>query len=79
MRKLDDLKTEAIKNFCEVWRLVNLYGIEITDARSGEVLVLNNINFDDKDRMLPEEEEEDPALYEFEPGRVYWNEMAANP
>lgn len=26
-----------------------------------------------------EEEEEDPATYEFEPGRVYWNEMAANP
>ena len=26
-----------------------------------------------------EEEEEDPALYEFEPGRFYWNEMAANP
>lgn len=24
-------------------------------------------------------EEEDPATYEFEPGRVYWNEMAANP
>jgi hypothetical protein len=26
-----------------------------------------------------EEEEEDSATYEFEPGRVYWNEMAANP
>lgn len=26
-----------------------------------------------------EEEEDDPATYEFEPGRVYWNEMAANP
>lgn len=25
------------------------------------------------------EEEEDPATYEFEPGRVYWDEMAANP
>ena len=25
------------------------------------------------------EEEEDPATYEFEPGRVYWNEMVANP
>jgi hypothetical protein len=25
------------------------------------------------------EEEDDPATYEFEPGRVYWNEMAANP
>lgn len=25
-----------------------------------------------------EEEEEDPTTYEFEPGRVYWNEMAAN-
>lgn len=24
-------------------------------------------------------EEEDLATYEFEPGRVYWNEMAANP
>ena len=24
-------------------------------------------------------EEEDPATYEFEPGRVYWDEMAANP
>jgi hypothetical protein len=23
--------------------------------------------------------EEDPAIYEFEPGRVYWDEMAANP
>lgn len=35
------------------------------------------------DKMFPEEEEEeeeeDPALYEFEPGRFYWNEMAANP
>ena len=35
------------------------------------------------DKMFPEEEEEeeeeDPALYEFEPGRYYWNEMAANP
>lgn len=26
-----------------------------------------------------QDEEEDPATYEFEPGRVYWNEMAANP
>ena len=25
------------------------------------------------------EEEEDPALDEFEPGRFYWDEMAANP
>lgn len=25
------------------------------------------------------EEEEDPATYEFEPGRIYWDEMAANP
>lgn len=28
---------------------------------------------------VEEEEEEDPALYKFEPGRFYWNEMAANP
>lgn len=26
-----------------------------------------------------QEEEEDPATYEFEPGRVYWDEVAANP
>lgn len=30
-------------------------------------------------RSVQWEEEDDPATYEFEPGRVYWNEMAANP
>ena len=48
MVTLEQLKEEAIKSFCEVWRLVNLYDIDIVDARSGEVLILNNINFKEK-------------------------------
>lgn len=77
---LEDMKEDAIKSFCETWRFLNRCNVYITDARSGEILALDDISFEDKDEMLPEEEEEeDPALYEFEPGRVYWNQMAANP
>lgn len=50
----------------------------VVDASTGEVL------WDYRDNVADgwhtnEEEENDPATYEFEPGRIYWNEMAANP
>ena len=40
------------------------------------LLILLGVDFEEEEK---EEEKEDPALIEFEPGRYYWDEMAANP
>lgn len=50
--------------------------VAVIDATTGEVV------WNYRDKVADgwhTNEEEDPATYEFEPGRVYWDEMAANP
>ena len=60
--------------------------VAVVDANTGEVVWNYRDNVADGWQVdnetwaeWEEEEEEDPATYEFEPGRVYWNQMAANP
>ena len=43
------------------------------------LLLLLGVDFGTEEQDEEEQDEEDPATIEFEPGRVYWDEMAANP
>lgn len=49
--------------------------VAVVDAYTGKVVW----NYRDKVADGWHTNEEDPATYEFEPGRVYWDEMVANP